>query len=66
MVQSMTNTDTADAVATALQVRELALAGSEAVRITVNSPEAAAWSPEIRQRLDDVGCDVPLIGDFHF
>ena len=66
MVQSMTNTDTADAVATALQVRELALAGSEAVRITVNSPEAAARVAEIRQRLDDVGCDVPLIGDFHF
>lgn len=66
MVQSMTNTDTADAVATALQVRELALAGSEAVRITVNSPEAAARVAEIRQRLDDAGCDVPLIGDFHF
>ena len=66
MVQSMTNTDTADAVATAQQVFELAQAGSEVVRITVNSPEAAARVAEIRQRLDDMGCNVPLVGDFHF
>ncbi len=66
MVQSMTNTDTADAAATVQQVQELALAGSEVVRITVNSPEAAARVAEIRQRLDDLGCDVPLVGDFHF
>ncbi|MEQ6289247.1 flavodoxin-dependent (E)-4-hydroxy-3-methylbut-2-enyl-diphosphate synthase [Vogesella sp. GCM10023246] len=66
MVQSMTNTDTADAVATAQQVYELAQAGSEVVRITVNSPEAAARVAEIRQRLDDMGSDVPLVGDFHF
>ncbi len=65
-VQSMTNTDTADAEATALQVAELAEAGSELVRITVNSPEAAARVAEIRQRLDDMGCNVPLVGDFHF
>ncbi|WP_174874666.1 flavodoxin-dependent (E)-4-hydroxy-3-methylbut-2-enyl-diphosphate synthase [Vogesella oryzae] len=66
MVQSMTNTDTADASATAQQVYELAQAGSEVVRITVNSPEAAAKVAEIRLRLDDMGCDVPLVGDFHF
>src|SRR5574343_1357457 len=66
MVQSMTNTDTADAVATAQQVFELAQAGSEVVRITVNSPEAAAAVAEIRQRLDDLGVNVPLVGDFHF
>lgn len=66
MVQSMTNTDTADAAATAQQVYELAQAGSEVVRITVNSPEAAARVAEIRQRLDDMGCAVPLVGDFHF
>jgi (E)-4-hydroxy-3-methylbut-2-enyl-diphosphate synthase len=66
VVQSMTNTDTADAVATAQQVRELADAGSELVRITVNTPEAAAAVAEIRQRLDDGGCNVPLVGDFHF
>lgn len=66
MVQSMTNTDTADAAATVRQVQELAQAGSEVVRITVNSPEAAARVAEIRQRLDDLGCDVPLVGDFHF
>lgn len=65
-VQSMTNTDTADAVGTAQQVKELAEAGSELVRITVNSPEAAAKVAEIRSRLDDMGCNVPLIGDFHF
>ena len=66
MVQSMTNTDTADAAATAAQVFELAQAGSEVVRITVNSPEAAAHVAEIRQRLDDMGCNVPLVGDFHY
>lgn len=66
MVQSMTNTDTADAAATAQQVFELAQAGSEVVRITVNSPEAAARVAEIRQRLDDMGCAAPLVGDFHF
>ena len=66
VVQSMTNTDTADAIRTAAQVAELAKAGSELVRITVNSPEAAAAVPEIRERLDAMGCDVPLIGDFHF
>lgn len=66
VVQSMTNTDTADAQATALQTKELADAGSEMVRITVNSPEAAAKVAEIRSRLDDMGCSVPLIGDFHF
>jgi len=66
VVQSMSNTDTADAVATAEQCLELAEAGSELVRITVNVPEAAQKVPEIRQRLDDAGCDVPLIGDFHY
>jgi len=66
VVQSMTNTDTADSQATAAQVFELAAAGSELVRITVNSPEAAARVAEIRQRLDDLGCLVPLVGDFHF
>jgi len=66
VIQSMTNTDTADASATAQQVKELADAGSEMVRITVNSPEAASQVAEIRQRLDDMGCAVPLIGDFHF
>ncbi len=66
VVQSMTNTDTADAVGTALQVKALADAGSEMVRITVNSPEAASKVAEIRQRLDDLGCNVPLVGDFHF
>ena len=66
VIQSMTNTDTADAAATAQQVKELADAGSEMVRITVNSPEAASQVAEIRQRLDDMGCAVPLIGDFHF
>ncbi len=66
VVQSMTNTDTADAVGTAVQVAQLAKAGSELVRITVNSEEAAAAVPEIRQRLDDMGLTVPLIGDFHF
>jgi len=66
LVQSMTNTDTADAQSTAQQVAELARAGSEIVRITVNSAEAAAQVPRIRERLDAMGCDVPLVGDFHF
>lgn len=66
VVQSMTNTDTADAVKTAIQCAELARAGSELVRITVNSLEAAQAVPEIRTRLDNMGCSVPLIGDFHF
>ena len=66
VVQSMTNTDTADAVGTAVQIAQLAKAGSELVRITVNSDEAAAAVPEIRRRLDDMGVVVPLIGDFHF
>lgn len=66
VIQSMTNTDTADAAATVAQVLELARAGSEVVRITVNSPEAAAQVATIRQQLDDQGCDVPLVGDFHF
>ena len=66
VLQSMTNTDTADAVATAVQVAALARAGSELVRITVNSREAAAAVPEIRNRLLAMGLDVPLVGDFHF
>jgi len=66
VVQSMANTDTADAAATARQALELARAGSELVRVTVNVAEAAAAVPEIRRRLDDAGCDVPLIGDFHY
>src|SRR5512134_2848288 len=66
MVQSMTNTDTADAIATAIQVKELAQAGSEVVRITVNSPEAAAEVEAIRAQLDRMGVDVPLVGDFHY
>ncbi len=66
VVQSMTNTDTADAEATAGQVAELALAGSELVRITVNSPEAAAQVAPIRAKLDAMGISVPLIGDFHY
>jgi (E)-4-hydroxy-3-methylbut-2-enyl-diphosphate synthase len=65
-VQSMTNTDTADAIGTAIQVKELALAGSEKVRITVNNDEAAKAVPHIREQLDRMGVDVPLIGDFHF
>ncbi|HQN08865.1 MAG TPA: flavodoxin-dependent (E)-4-hydroxy-3-methylbut-2-enyl-diphosphate synthase, partial [Thermoanaerobaculia bacterium] len=64
VVQSMTSTDTADVEATTKQCLELAEAGSELVRVTVNLPEAAAAVPEIRRRLDDAGCDVPLIGDF--
>jgi (E)-4-hydroxy-3-methylbut-2-enyl-diphosphate synthase len=66
VVQSMTNTDTADAGATAAQVADLARAGSEIVRITVNSPEAAAQVPAIRERLLSMGVAVPLVGDFHF
>ena len=66
VVQSMTNTDTADADATIKQVFELAKAGSELVRITVNTPEAAAQVAVIRRRLDDLGCHVPLVGDFHY
>jgi (E)-4-hydroxy-3-methylbut-2-enyl-diphosphate synthase len=65
-VQSMTNTDTADAVGTAIQVKELALAGSELVRITVNNDEAAKAVPYIREQLDRMGIAVPLIGDFHY
>ena len=65
-VQSMTNTDTVDAIGTAIQVKELAVAGSELVRITVNTPEAAAQVPHIREQLDRMGIDVPLIGDFHY
>ncbi|MRD45780.1 flavodoxin-dependent (E)-4-hydroxy-3-methylbut-2-enyl-diphosphate synthase [Caenimonas koreensis] len=65
-VQSMTNTDTVDAIGTAIQVKELAIAGSELVRITVNTPEAAAQVPYIREQLDRMGIDVPLIGDFHY
>jgi (E)-4-hydroxy-3-methylbut-2-enyl-diphosphate synthase len=66
VVQSMTNTDTADHIGTAIQVKELAQAGSEMVRITVNTPEAAAAVPKIREQLDRMGMDVPLIGDFHY
>jgi (E)-4-hydroxy-3-methylbut-2-enyl-diphosphate synthase len=66
VVQSMTNTDTVDIASTAQQCLELAQAGSELVRITVNIPEAAAAAPEIKKRLLDAGCDVPLIGDFHY
>jgi (E)-4-hydroxy-3-methylbut-2-enyl-diphosphate synthase len=66
VVQSMTNTDTADVFATAMQVAQLARAGSELVRVTVNTREAAAAVPKIRERLAQLNCDVPLIGDFHF
>ena len=66
IVQSMTMTDTADAAATARQCVELAEAGSEMVRVTVNTPEAAAAVPEIKQRMLDAGCAAPLIGDFHY
>ena len=65
-VQSMTNTDTVDAVGTAIQIKELAQAGSELVRLTVNTPEAAQAVPYIREQLDRMGVNVPLIGDFHF
>lgn len=66
VVQSMTNTDTVDAAGTARQVFELAQAGSELVRITVNTAEAAAQVPRIRELLDQMGCNVPLVGDFHY
>jgi (E)-4-hydroxy-3-methylbut-2-enyl-diphosphate synthase len=66
VVQSMTMTDTADAAATAAQCVELAEAGSELVRVTVNTPEAAGAVPEIKQRMRDAGCAAPLIGDFHY
>ncbi len=66
VVQSMTNTDTEDVFGTAMQVAQLARAGSELVRITVNTREAAAAVPKIRERLAQLNCDVPLIGDFHF
>jgi (E)-4-hydroxy-3-methylbut-2-enyl-diphosphate synthase len=66
MVQSMTNTDTADAEATARQVKALADAGSEVVRITVNNEDAAKAVPYVREKLDRMGCDVPLVGDFHY
>ncbi len=65
-IQSMTNTDTQDPIGTAIQVKELAIAGSELVRITVNTPEAAAQVPYIREQLDRMGIDVPLVGDFHY
>ncbi len=65
-IQSMTNTDTVDAITTAIQIKELALAGSELVRITVNTPEAAQQVPYIREQLDRMGIDVPLVGDFHY
>jgi (E)-4-hydroxy-3-methylbut-2-enyl-diphosphate synthase len=66
VVQSMTNTDTADVEATARQVQALWRAGSEIVRITVNTPQAAAAVPRIRERVQAAGCDVPLVGDFHY
>jgi (E)-4-hydroxy-3-methylbut-2-enyl-diphosphate synthase len=66
VVQSMTNTDTTDAIATAIQVKELAMAGSELVRITVNTPEAAREVPAIREQLDRMNISVPLVGDFHY
>jgi (E)-4-hydroxy-3-methylbut-2-enyl-diphosphate synthase len=65
-VQSMTNTDTVDVIGTAIQIKELALAGSELVRLTVNTPEAAQAVAPIREQLDRMGIDVPLIGDFHY
>jgi len=66
VVQSMTDTDTADVARTVAQVRLLADAGSELVRLTVNGSDAARAVPEIRSRLDDLGCAAPLVGDFHF
>src|SRR5690348_11372452 len=66
VIQSMTNTDTADVASTARQCIELAAAGSEMVRVTVNVPEAAAAVPEIKRRMLDAGCEAPLIGDFHY
>jgi (E)-4-hydroxy-3-methylbut-2-enyl-diphosphate synthase len=65
-IQSMTNTDTVDVIGTAIQVKELAIAGSEMVRITVNTPEAAQAVPYVREQLDRMGIDVPLVGDFHY
>ena len=65
-IQSMTNTDTVDVIGTAIQVKELAVAGSEMVRITVNTPEAAEAVPHVRDQLDRMGIDVPLVGDFHY
>ena len=65
-VQSMTNTDTVNVIDTAIQVKELAIAGSELVRITVNTPEAAQAVPLIREQLDKMNIDVPLVGDFHY
>ena len=65
-IQSMTNTDTVDDIGTAIQVKQLAMAGSEMVRITVNTPEAAQAVPYVREQLDRMGIDVPLIGDFHY
>ncbi len=65
-IQSMTNTDTVDVIGTAIQIKELAIAGSEMVRLTVNTPEAAAAVVGIREHLDRMGIDVPLIGDFHY
>jgi (E)-4-hydroxy-3-methylbut-2-enyl-diphosphate synthase len=65
-IQSMTNTDTVDVIETAIQVKALALAGSEMVRLTVNTPEAAQAVPHVRDQLDRMGIDVPLIGDFHY
>ena len=66
VIQSMTNTDTADVIGTAIQIKELARAGSELVRITVNNAEAAQAVPAIREQLDRMGIDVPLVGDFHY
>ena len=66
VVQSMTDTDTANVGTTVAQIKLLADAGSELVRVTVNNDAAAAAVPEIRKRLDDMGCDTPIIGDFHF
>ena len=66
VVQSMTNTDTADYLKTAIQIAELARAGSELVRITVNTPEAAAAVPQVVEHLDKMGVSVPIIGDFHY
>jgi len=66
VVQSMTNTDTADAIGTAIQIKDLARAGSEIVRITVDTPAAAAAVPAIREQLDRMEVDVPLVGDFHY
>ena len=66
VIQSMTNTDTAEVIGTAIQIKELARAGSEIVRITVNNAESAAAVPAIREQLDKMGVDVPLVGDFHY